>query len=104
MLETQSQLRAALLGGKLSKSEHRKALARAQELLSLDPFHHRSLSGAVFETALDQLRRLPALHCRSLNRLHLAAMEELQSCRLMTHDGKQAMAAIALGLAVVTPG
>jgi predicted nucleic acid-binding protein len=103
VLETQSQLRAALLGGKLSRAEHRKALIRAEELLNLGPFHHRSLSGAIFETALDQLRRLPALHCRSLDRLHLAAMEELQSPQLMTHDGKQATAALALGLAVLTP-
>jgi hypothetical protein len=41
---------------------------------------------------------------RTLDRLHLAAMEELGLHRLMTHDGPQAKAAAARGYAVLSPG
>ena len=44
------------------------------------------------------------LHCRSLDRLHLAAMEELGIKRLMTHDFRQAEAAREMGIDVVMPG
>ena len=40
----------------------------------------------------------------SLDRLHLAAMEELKVSRLMTHDEGQAKAAIEAGVEVVRPG
>jgi uncharacterized protein with PIN domain len=43
-------------------------------------------------------------HCRTLDRLHLAAMTELDVARLMTHDAVQAQAARALGFEVVIPG
>ena len=42
--------------------------------------------------------------CRTLDRLHLAAMEELDVNRLMTHDTTQAHAARALGFNVLIPG
>jgi hypothetical protein len=41
---------------------------------------------------------------RTLDRLHLAAMEELGLHRLMTHDVPQAEAARVLGYAVLSPG
>ena len=40
----------------------------------------------------------------SLDRLHLAAMEELRISRLMTHDARQAEAAWELGYEVISPG
>jgi predicted nucleic acid-binding protein len=36
--------------------------------------------------------------------LHLAAMEELKISRLMTHDERQAKAAVEAGFEVVRPG
>jgi uncharacterized protein with PIN domain len=44
------------------------------------------------------------LHCRTLDRLHLAAMEELDVRRLMTTDAAEADGARALGFEVVHPG
>ena len=43
-------------------------------------------------------------HCRSLDGLHVAAIQELGQRRLLTNDAKQAAAARALGDEVVSPG
>ncbi len=71
---------------------------------NFDPFHFRHLPAAVFSTALRQHRHPQAAYCRSLDRLHLAAMEELRLRRLMTLDDSQAKAASALGFTVLRPG
>jgi hypothetical protein len=68
------------------------------------PYEFRSLSSPVFQTALRQHRNSRNVHCRTLDRLHLAAMEELEVTRLMTHDDRQAKAAREAGFAVVQPG
>jgi predicted nucleic acid-binding protein len=62
------------------------------------------LPGTVFQTALRQHRNSRDAHCRVVDRLHLAAMEELKVSRLMTHDEGQAKAAIEAGFKVVHPG
>jgi len=102
-LETSSQLRGAWIGGRLSKSEYSRSVARFQDLLDMHPFRRISLPGNVFDHALSQLHAHLKLHCRSLDRLHLAAMEQLGIDRLMTHDTQQCNAAKALGIQVVTP-
>ena len=58
----------------------------------------------MFDVALRQHRAGGKTHCRTLDRLHLAAMEELNVRRLMTNDASQAAAARAMGLEVLTPG
>jgi predicted nucleic acid-binding protein len=45
-----------------------------------------------------------SVHCRTLDRLHLAIMESLGATRLMTHDEAQAKAATELGFQVMRPG
>ena len=42
-------------------------------------------------------------HIRTVDRLHLAAMQELEVSRLMTHDLALAQAARALGYEVLSP-
>ena len=42
-------------------------------------------------------------HCRSLDRLRLAAMQELKISRLMTHDETQAKAASEAGFEILCP-
>ena len=69
-----------------------------------DPFRFRPLAGSLFQTALRQNREARRVHCRTLDRLHLAAMEELGLRRLMTTDTAEAAGAKALGLEVVSPG
>ena len=102
-LEACVQLRAIYLGGGLSSSRHVGMRQRLAEILATDPFVIRSLTGRIFSTATAQSAR-STVHCRSLARLHLAAMEELGIQRLMTHDTRQADAARELGYEVVSPG
>jgi predicted nucleic acid-binding protein len=103
-LEATVQLRAGLLGGVFRSRRHRAYLARLDAFRALDPFRFRTLPGEVFETALRQARAPGVAHCRSLDRLHLAAMEDLGVRRLMTHDADQAAGARALGFEVLRPG
>ncbi|MDD5261991.1 MAG: type II toxin-antitoxin system VapC family toxin [Methylacidiphilales bacterium] len=102
-LEAAVQLRARHLGGALRPRLYHALLAKLQALDKESPFVFQALSGQVFPTALRQHRKGESVHCRSLDRLHLAAMEELGITRLMTHDARQAMAARALGFEVITP-
>ncbi len=103
-LEAEVQLKAAAVGGEIRVSQWRQYQARLAAMRSFDPFHFRQLPAAVFSTALRQHRHPQAVYCRSLDRLHLAAMEELKLKRLMTLDDVQAKAASALGCQVVRPG
>ncbi len=102
-LETRVQLRAKRLGGVLSKTWLRHIEERFDSYRDTPPFVFRTLTSAVFTTALRQHRDAGKTHCRSLDRLHLAAMEELELTRLMTHDARQAEASRAMGFEVFTP-
>jgi predicted nucleic acid-binding protein len=103
-LETLVQLKAAWTGGSFTRPQWRKLETELALLRNQPPFEFRSLPSAVFQAALRQHRNAGDLHCRSLDRLHLAAMEELRVSRLMTHDEGQAKAAIETGFEVVRPG
>jgi predicted nucleic acid-binding protein len=103
-LETLTQLKAAWAGGMVSRPQWRKLEAEFVLLRNQPPFEFRSLAGTVFKTALRQHRNSGEIHCRSLDRLHLAAMEELGITRLMTLDEAQARAAVEAGFQVVRPG
>jgi predicted nucleic acid-binding protein len=85
-------------------SQWRQYQAKLAAIRNLDPFHFRHLPAATFSTALRQHRDPQAAYCRSLDRLHLAAMEELRVSRLMTLDAAQGKAAEALDYEVVYPG
>lgn len=102
-LECRVQMQALERAGSVRRARMTKAKTAFASLLKFSPFRQVSLQGSVFETALLQLAR-GGIHCRSLDRLHLAAMEELGVSRLMTHDGRQAQAAKELGYEVVVPG
>lgn len=103
-LETLVQLKADWTGGILTRNQWHQTEARFGILRNQSPFEFRALPGAVFQTALRQHRNSRGRHCRSLDRLHLAAMEELRVSRLMTHDERQARAALEAGFEVVRPG
>jgi predicted nucleic acid-binding protein len=102
-LETEVQLKAAAAAGDLRVSQWRQLQARLASLRNFDPFHFRHLPASVFSTALRQHRRPDAAYCRTFDRLHLAAMEELNLTRLMTLDNRLAKAAHALQFRVVQP-
>jgi predicted nucleic acid-binding protein len=103
-LETLVQLKALWAGGELTKPQWRTLEAELALLRNRPPFEFRSLPAAVFHTAMRQHRNSGDKQCRSLDRLHVAAMEELKVSRLMTHDEGQAKAAIEAGFEVVRPG
>jgi predicted nucleic acid-binding protein len=103
-LETAIQLRAGWLAGEYRQARYRAYVARLHAFRETDPFRFRPLAGSVFETALHQDRRARRTHCRTLDRLHLAAMEELGLRRLMTNDVAEAAGAKALGFEVMSPG
>ena len=102
-LETEVQLRAKWLGGATTTVRYRAYRARLASFRKTSPFEFRELPGAVFQLAIRQ-HVSGKWHCRTLDRLHLAAMSELGLRRLLTNDGKQAAAARALGYDVVSPG
>lgn len=103
-LETEVQLRAKWLGGATTKARYDAYRATLASFRETAPFEFRDLAGSVFSRAIQQLVSGSKSHCRSLDRLHLAAMEELGLGRLMTNDTKQAAAALSLGYAIVAPG
>jgi predicted nucleic acid-binding protein len=103
-LETTVQLRAGRLGAAFGERRHRAYLDQLEKFRAVDPFRFLPLPGTVFETARRQQRSAPRPHCRTLDRLHLAAMEELGLHRLMTNDVAQATGARGLGFDVLRPG
>jgi len=102
-LEARVQIRALFLGGKLSEARTQRLRDRLMEIIGCAPFSRKKLQGSLFETAITQ-HEASLVHCRSLDRMHLAAMAELEIKRLMTHDQRQAQVAIAAGYQVITPG
>jgi len=103
-LETEVQLKAAAVGGEIRTSQWRQYQAKLAAMRNFDPFHFRHLPAAVFSTALRQHRHPQAVFCRAMDRLHLAAMEELKLSRLITLDEIQAKVALALDYEVIRPG
>ena len=103
-LESLVQIRARWLGGRITNRQYRTLQDDFEALKDATNMTFRTLKGTVFTTAIRQHREAGEIHCRSLDRLHLAAMEELGITRLMTHDSRQADAARAAGFRVLTPG
>ena len=103
-LEAAVQLRAGWLAGEYRERRYRSYLRQLNAFRGIDPFRFRSLPGSLFQTATRQDRNTARVHCRTLDRLHLAAVEVLGLRRLMTHDIAEAAGAKALGFEVVSPG
>ncbi len=103
-LEVMVQLKADYLAGNLTRPCWRQMETRFSILRNQPPYEFRGLPATLFRTAFRQHRNAGDVHCRSMDRLHLAAMEELGLNRLMTHDDRQAKAATEAGFEVVRPG
>jgi predicted nucleic acid-binding protein len=102
-LETEIQLMASFRGGEIRLGQLRHYQAQLVAMRNADPFHFRSLPGEIFAVALKQLRHPQSIYCRTLDRLHLAAMEQLKADRLLTLDEHQADVARGLAFAVTVP-
>jgi predicted nucleic acid-binding protein len=102
-LEAEQQLWGRYLGGSMSRRKHQGLRGFLENFRGTAPFTHKTVPEDLARLALVQMRRSDAAYCRTLDRLHLAAMESLGVRRLLTHDDQQAAAARALGFAVVRP-
>lgn len=102
-LETEVQLRAKWPAGVVSRNRYEQYRGALSSFQTMAPFEFREIPGTVFRQTIQQHVSGPKRHCRSLDRLHLAAMGELGLRRLMTTDTKQATAARLLGYEVVFP-
>jgi predicted nucleic acid-binding protein len=103
-LEAEIQLKAACMGGRIRLSQWREHQQKLAGFRQFEPFEFRTLSGDVFSAGLEQNRRQLKIHCRTLDRLHLAAMAELKVTSLLTLDQGQAAAAQAMGYEIIRPG
>ena len=102
-LEAATYLLGLRRGGAVTYREFR-ALSRELDLRVVsEPFRLQDLPGAVFDDAIGQLKVRGAVHCRAVDRLHLAAMQILGISRLITSDRQQARAARSLDFEVVEP-
>ena len=102
-LEASVQLKGIYLGGNMGTARFERTRGRLAQTLANSPFVMRPLANRIFSAAIAQ-HATSAIHCRSLDRLHLAAMQELGVTRLMTHDTRQAEGAKELGFEVLMPG
>jgi predicted nucleic acid-binding protein len=103
-LEALVQIGARLSGGMLTKRTAGRLVVRMEEILGLAPFESVTTPADLSEIAADQILPLGrTVHCRTLDRLHLAAMQALSVDRLLTNDDIQAAAARELGFHVSLP-
>lgn len=101
-LEAETQLRARLHGGLLSRPRHRRLSAELTRTLTLEPFSLIAFPVDGFERAQALAVRAKA-HCRTLDLLHMAIMDSVGLTRLFTNDAAQAKVARALGFTVTIP-
>ena len=99
-LETLVQLHGHYQGGTIKKKSLFKLMGLLEELKGTDPFEFRGVDISVFQTAKRQINSA-SVYCRTMDRLHLAAMEDLGVRRLLTNDSIQAEAANELGFQVI---
>jgi predicted nucleic acid-binding protein len=103
-LELRVQIQARVAGGTLPARAASALLALVDRTLGQSPYDIAETPSNVFSVAAAQLAPLGrSTHCRTLDRLHLAAMETLGLRRLLTSDETQARAALARGFEVLRP-
>jgi predicted nucleic acid-binding protein len=103
-LETLVHIRGRRAGGLLSKRATADIIVRIDDALDSEPYEVVTFPTGALDAAEARVREASgSVHCRTLDRLHLAAMEVLGIRRLLTNDDTQAAAARALDLEVVLP-
>jgi len=101
-LEAEQQLWSQFLGGSLTRRDYARLRGFLADIRGVAPFVHKSSPHDLAQAARNQILNSGA-YCRTLDRLHLAAMEALGLRRLLTNDDQQAAAARALGFEVILP-
>lgn len=101
-LEVTVQIQARRAAGLLTKRGATRLALQFETLAGTPPFELRACAQSLIEDArLQAGASRPRAHCRTLDRLHLAAMAGMGLRRLLTNDDGQARAARALGIRVV---
>jgi predicted nucleic acid-binding protein len=101
-LEAETQLRARLVGGLLTKSRYRRITEELTRTLSQAPFVVAAFPMDTFAGAR-KIAESAKVHCRTLDLLHVAAMSASGLKRLFTNDRTQSKVARSLGLSVMMP-
>jgi predicted nucleic acid-binding protein len=103
-LELRVQIQGRVAGGTLPARSATALLSMVDRTLGQSPYEIAETPSNVYSVAAKQLLPLGrSVHCRTLDRLHMAAMEALSLRRLLTHDEIQARAAEARGFEVLRP-
>jgi len=103
-LEMLVHVQARRAAGLLTRRGSMRLLEQIESLIATPPFELRSCAPGLIEDARAQVASAPPrAHCRTLDRLHLAAMAGMGIFRLLTNDDGQARAARALGVRVLLP-
>jgi predicted nucleic acid-binding protein len=100
-LETRSRLLALRRAGVIREFQYKRSMVDLHDLLAFSPFQVEPLNGDVFDQAITQVKLRGAKACKSLDRLHLAAMQVLGLKSILTKDARQAAVAKSLGFTVV---
>jgi predicted nucleic acid-binding protein len=99
-LEALVVIKSLVAAGEISSRTANRRQKQLQQLLELPTFSFERVGSNVFEVAE---RQLDFSYCPTLDRLHLAVMQDLGLRRILTNDDQQARAARALGFQVVMP-
>ena len=103
-LEALVQIQGRAAGGLLTTRSAATLARLLDQTLASAPFDLVTTPAGIDGVATGQLVPLGrSVHCRTLDRLHLAAMQALGLRRLLTNDDIQARAASALGFEVLRP-
>lgn len=101
-LETLVQIQRREAIGSLTAAKARERRRRLEKLLTMSPFTLQALPAAAIAVAASQVQS-GTIYCRTLDRLHIAAMQVLHLRRLLTNDIVQANAVRALGFDAILP-
>ena len=103
-LELRVQVQGRVAGGTLPARSATALMAVIDRTLGQSPYEIAETPSNVFAIAAGQIASFGlSVHCRTLDRLHLATMEALGLRRLLTNDETQARAAAARGFEVLRP-
>jgi predicted nucleic acid-binding protein len=102
-LEAETQLRARLVGGLLTKSRYLRMSEELARTLAREPFVVTAFPLDGFDGAR-KIAEKAKVHCRTLDLLHVATMTTLGLERLFTNDRTQGKLAQSLGISVMMPG
>ncbi len=102
-LEALVQVGGRRAGGSFSGRQAAAVVKHLDGMLEQAPYELVPVPRDMILVAEQQIRDPSSVHCRTLDRLHLASMRSLGLQRILTNDGIQRKAALAMGMDVISP-